>query len=207
MRTCYDAVTISRIPANAQMVAGYIGGNYPTFGQLAARFPHAARVSIAVNATHDAHVLDVEQGDATPDDAPAWALRQRVMGGFPTVYCSESVWPQVVAAFERAHVALPMCWQAHYDGIASLPPGCIAKQYSGGMTAPYDISVVADYWPGVDPLPEAPDMTPLESQQLTNVSAAVGRLEVAVEDPTGGVRAQIASLEATVNRIAGKLGV
>ncbi len=33
-----------------------------------------------------------------------------------------------------------------------------------------------------------PDMTPQESAQLNAVSAAVGRLEVAVEDPTGGLR-------------------
>lgn len=202
MRTMYDAINLRKLPPGGDLYAGYVGGAWPTFSQLGALFPHAVLVSIAVNATENAMVLDVEAGDAVPADGPMWALRQRVLGGTPTIYCSSAVWPEVVAEFTRLHVALPLWWEAHYDGVAALTPGSIAKQYATGL---YDTSVVADYWPGVDPLED--DMTPLQSQQLANVTAAVARLEVAVEDPTGGVRAQIASLEATVNRIAGKLGV
>jgi hypothetical protein len=163
-RIMYDAVDPNHIPKGAAIVAGYIGGAWPTFSRLALMFPNAVKVSIAVNATHDADVLDVEQGDATPAQAPEWVLRQRILGGVPTVYCSTSVWASVVRAFEAEKVALPLWWEAHYDGKPVLSPNSVAKQYTDGITpsnAPNrvpgcDTSVVADYWPGVDKAPTHP---------------------------------------------------
>jgi hypothetical protein len=155
MRIMYDAVNLDNLPNDADLYAGYTSGHWPTFGALAERFPCKVYVSIAVNASHNAMVLDVESGDATPSQVPEWVLRQRVLGGIPTVYCSTSVWPSVIAACRAAHVALPQWWEAHYDGISQLSPGSIAKQFKTGA---YDVSVVADDWPGVDP-PQGDDMT------------------------------------------------
>src|SRR5690242_8753534 len=87
--TMYDSVTVSAIPRNAQAVAGYVNGRWPTYSQLVRAFPHARRLSIAVSADRDADCLDVEQGDATPDQAPAWVQRQHKRGvRRPVVYTS-----------------------------------------------------------------------------------------------------------------------
>jgi hypothetical protein len=153
-RVMYDAVNVAAIPADATMVAGYLdGARIPsTLPALRARFPHAQIVTIAVTAQQDAQVLDVEQGDARPDQVPDWLKRQRLAGHDPTVYCSTAMWPSVKAACAVVGVAVPHWWRAHYNGVAALEMGEIAHQYANGA---YDTSVVADYWPGVDPMPTA----------------------------------------------------
>lgn len=203
-RTLYDAVTPANIPASAQMVAGYVDGRYAWSASDWARFPGAVKVRIAVFAsTNDGHVLDVEPGDATPAQAVGWVQRRRAAGVDPTVYCGLSTtgysWANVRAAFQAAGVAEPHYWVAAYPGNGpNLYAGSVAHQYAN--PGPYDLSVVADYWPGVDvatvsnvtsitggvlptnlgPLtttaPED-DMTPDQAQQLANVNAAIGRLE------------------------------
>lgn len=156
MRTMYDAVTASNIPRNAQMVAGYSDTiKIPQWTQADWNlFPNAVKVSIVKKASSNwGHVLDVEVGDATPAQAPGWVQARRVDGGDPTIYCNESTWPAVEQAFSNAGVARPHYWIAKYDGVASLPlawinRGAVAKQYND--PGPYDLSIVMDFWPGVD---------------------------------------------------------
>src|SRR5687768_17762601 len=114
-RTMYDAVTVSRIPADATMVAGYVNGRYRNFDQLQARFPNAICVPIAVNITADATVLDVERYNATPAEAPAWCERQRARGQEPTVYTLMSWWPDVHKAFKDQGIKEPQYWIARWD--------------------------------------------------------------------------------------------
>jgi len=156
----YDAITPSNIPVTAQMVAGYVDGRYAWSSADWARFPHSVKARIAVfSSTADGHILDVEAGCSTPGNAPGWVVRRRAAGIDPTVYCSLSAWPTVRAAFATAHVAEPHWWVAAYPGNgAQLYPGSIAHQYAN--PGPVDISVVADYWPGVDPKPVAPQPAP-----------------------------------------------
>ncbi|MFJ1791510.1 hypothetical protein [Kitasatospora griseola] len=149
-RTMYDGVTPHSIPAGATMVAGYVDGHYANMGAMTARFPHATRVSIAVRHTSPAQVLDVEIGDATPDQAVLWCTHTMASTSNKklTVYCSTSRWPAVRAAFRSVGVTEPNYWLAQYDGVATIPNGAVAKQYE--TTAGWDRSVVADFWPGVD---------------------------------------------------------
>jgi hypothetical protein len=146
----YDGVSPGQIPAGASMVAGYADGHYANLREMAARFPQAIRVSIAVRYTTKAQVLDVELGDATPDQAVLWCTH--TMASTPnkdlTVYCNLSTWPKVRAAFRAVGVTEPNYWVAHYDGVASIPASAIAKQYES--TSGWDKSVVADHWPGID---------------------------------------------------------
>jgi hypothetical protein len=149
-RTMYDAVTASNVPASATLVAGYGDGYYNNVAEFRTRFPHATVVEIAVSSRHNLGVvLDVETGDATPAEAPPWVLMRRAAGVDPTIYCNSSTWPSVRAAFKAAGVPEPHWWIAQYDGDPSIFPGAVAKQYSD--PGPYDLSSVADYWPGVDP--------------------------------------------------------
>src|SRR5271166_5198896 len=45
----YDTITLNTVPLNPQAVAGYVGGNWPTFALLQRLFPRAKHLSIAVN--------------------------------------------------------------------------------------------------------------------------------------------------------------
>jgi len=90
-RVMYDSVTVSEIPTDARAAAGYVGGTWPTYenGELRRRCPKARLVSIAVASSHNAECLDVEPGDATPADAPAWVRRQHARGiDRPAVYAA-----------------------------------------------------------------------------------------------------------------------
>lgn len=154
-RRMYDSTNAADIPTTAQMVAGYLAPSpYAWSAADWARFPHAVKVRIAVRAyTDDGHVLDVESGDATPAQAPGWVQMRRAAGADPTVYCSASAWPTVKAAFAAAHVAEPHWWIAAYPGGGPvIPAGAVAHQYADPLTSGghYDISAVADHWPGVD---------------------------------------------------------
>lgn len=149
MRTMYDGVTAGNLPINATMVAGYVSGRYAWTNADWQRFPNSVHVRIATQATvNDGTVLDVESGDATPVDSVDWVIRRRTAGIHPTVYCSLSSWADVSAAFRARKVAEPEYWIAHYDGLADIPYGAVAKQYQN--TPGYDVSAVADYWPGID---------------------------------------------------------
>jgi hypothetical protein len=173
-RSMYDAVTPSRIPAGATLVAGYVNGQYANIAELKERFPHATVVGIAVSAGFDGGtVLDVEKGDAAPAQAPGWVRMRRAAGVEPTVYCNSSTWPSVRAAFASAGVAPPHYWIAHYDGDPALPAGAVAKQWKNA--AGYDLSTVAAYWPGVDRRPAPPKPGPPKAPtkvSLKNVVAA-----------------------------------
>jgi hypothetical protein len=165
-RIMYDGITASALPAGAAMVAGYVDGTWPDYPTLVVKFPHAVHVPIAVSAAADAGlVLDVENGDATPEDAVNWVLARRAAGVDPTVYCSASTWPTVRAAFATHDVRPPYYWIAAYDDDPAIPSGAIAHQYVS--TAGWDESSVADYWPGVDPAP-APAPAPTAPTEETD---------------------------------------
>ncbi|MHB8671866.1 MAG: glycoside hydrolase family 25 domain-containing protein [Acidimicrobiales bacterium] len=156
MRIMYDVVDAGAAPTDGDLYAGYIDGAYRSYDALVGRFPDRIHVAIAVFASTDAgQVLDVEQGDATPAQAPGWALRARARGQEPTIYCSASVWPDVRAAFGAQGVAEPHYWIAHYDDDPTMPAGAVAKQYQS--TPGWDRSSVADYWPGIDAAPTTPE--------------------------------------------------
>jgi len=147
----YDAIYPKNIPADAQIVASYVDGKWPNYSQAVALFPEALHVSIAAFPEDDAMALDVEQYDATPQQAPGWAARQRKRGyAHPIVYMSAAVWPQVRSEFHKQGVPEPLYWVADYDGVRSIPDGAIAKQFQGTTAPGFDLSAVADYVPGLD---------------------------------------------------------
>ena len=157
MRVMYDGIVPGEVPAGAQLYAAYLDGTWADYPAMVARFPNAVHVSIAVSSGYNGgQVLDVENGDATPAESVNWVLMRRAAGTDPTVYCSLSTWPGVRSAFSARGVAPPHYWVADYSlgNNPAIPAGAIALQYAdrGG----YDVSVVADYWPGVDPPPSQP---------------------------------------------------
>lgn len=168
MRKMYDSTTAADIPADAQMIAGYVDDTYRWSDADWARFPSAVHVRIAVlPVTNDGHVLDIEPGNADALSALAWIEKRRAAGVEPTVYCFSDAGPvgyrisDVRKACDDANVKHPSFWIAQWDNDPSTfdptgDPEIVAKQYAdSAMTGGhYDASVVADYWPGVDMTPE-----------------------------------------------------
>jgi hypothetical protein len=158
-RLGFDGITPASVPAGAAIYLGYVNGSWPSFAALKAQHPGKLYVSISVNATGRAQCLDVEKGDATPQQAPGWVKAQRAAGNhYPIVYCNESTWPTVKAEFTAQNVAAPLYWVARYvadpSKVGVIPAGAIGVQdYDFGG---YDRSQMADYIPGLDPAPVAP---------------------------------------------------
>ncbi|WP_234341723.1 peptidoglycan-binding protein [Streptomyces sp. NRRL S-646] len=161
-RTMYDSTEPSKIPSGATMVAGYVDGKYANMDKMKTRFPHSKRISIAISRHTKGQVLDVEPNCCwPPEGAIFWCTH--TMAGTPnnelTVYCNTSTWPQVRAEFHKHGVSEPNYWVAHYDGVAQIPAGAIAKQYQTVKNT-WDKSVVVDFWPGVDGPSTEPGMPP-----------------------------------------------
>jgi hypothetical protein len=160
----YDSINVSSLPAGADVYAGYDDGRWPDAAAIAAKYPGKPVVRITVNPNDmEGDCLDVENGDASPDQAPLWVARRRQAGHtWATVYCSLSAWPAVQAAFRTQGIAPPHYWVAAYPGNGqSLYVGAIAHQWIDH--GPYDESVVAVGWPPVDPpVPPGPPV-PLPS--------------------------------------------
>lgn len=160
-RLMYDSVNASSIKAvnpNPQMVAGYadtivIPQWKPSDWAL---FPNAVKVQIVKKASSNwGHVLDVEPGDATPAQAPGWVKMRRAAGlATPCVYVQKSSWASVQNEFNIQKTAQPLYWVAHYNDVEELPTlngiKAIAKQHHGNDPRNFDLSYVADFWPGVD---------------------------------------------------------
>ena len=152
MITMYDTIpdSVGQIPADAQAVAGYVDGWYVSFPLLVERFASQAHcLSIAVHPNDDAACLDVEPGDATVGDAPAWVDRQLARGQWrPCVYASQSSWEDdglygLLAGYETRIRR----WVAAYPGTgANVPSGYDAHQYAdvGPHGENYDTSVCRD---------------------------------------------------------------
>ncbi len=171
-RRMADSIYSVNIPVGVfPLVAGYVNGPLSQWSATdwARHAGHSILVRITVFASRtgrDVHMLDVEKGDATPEQAPGWVKTQRALGAADTVYCSEALWPAVRAAFTAQGVAQPPYVVAAYPGEHDatgnplIPAGAIGHQWID--RGPYDESVVADYWPGVDPggpvtAPNSPD--------------------------------------------------
>lgn len=151
-RIMYDGVTAANLPTGGQLYAYYVDGIYANGAAVKTRFPSKLYVPITIGhtAAYRGLVLDVEPGDATNAQAVAWCRAYPGSNADLTLYTGQDNF----SALQKALTALttkPNIWVANYDGKAVIPAGCVAKQYRGDVKPGYDQSIVADYWPGVDP--------------------------------------------------------
>lgn len=156
-----DSVNAAALMPGCDLYAGYVDGRYANLDAIHKRFPGKTVVSITVTGEPGAHVCDCETGDLTPPHAAAWAQREVQARRHPTIYCDTSTRPSVETECSKLGLALRRdyeIWEAHYDNVAQLPDGAVAKQYAdhGPDGENVDRSVVADFWHGVDPTPTAP---------------------------------------------------
>jgi len=153
METMFDSVVVSHIPKNAAYAAGYVNGIWPTFDMLRKQCPDAVLVSITINDSDVADVIDVEKGDVQPAQSLPWVRKMRSLGRTPIVYCSRSNMPAVQQVFAEANEPEPFFWIADYTGAPHLVPGSVATQWADG-TSTYpglaegcDTSVVSPNFP------------------------------------------------------------
>lgn len=146
---CYDAVTATNIPARlAQMVAGYDDGAYAWSQADWDLFPGVPHLHISVRANPASPCFDSETGNASPADV-AKALFERNRNGLRSVvYCNTSSYPSQAQVFASAGVPRLAWdwWAANYSDGDVIPDQAIGVQYQGGITNPYDLSVMSEAW-------------------------------------------------------------
>lgn len=168
-RLMYDSTDPADIPRGVGMVAYYVDGIYAASRDyVKSLHPGATLVSISAIGNRTAQVGDVEAGCIWPvANAVPWVVRARADGFDPTIYCNElNDWPAVRAAFKAAGVPEPHYWVARYNGVREVPAGSVGRQFAHPYDANdpvannpwetgghYDLSIIDDYWPGVDAAP------------------------------------------------------
>lgn len=173
MRTGWDSTNIFDIPATAQVVFYYGDGLYAvSLAAVQARFPNAVKLEITVfGASNRGHILDVENGDATPAEARGWIIRRQASGlARPTIYCNLAT----IGAVRAACAGLTYDWWSagYFSGTPRLDQGAVATQYANqpltGIHA--DASFVSDGWyPGGGPAP-----APTPDQHVTPAAPVAG---------------------------------
>jgi hypothetical protein len=148
----YDAVEWQKIPADAQMVAGYVDGRFAWPEEAWKRFPHAVHVHISVVPPGDpvtAGVLDVESGAASVSDARPFVEARRAHDHPAVIYASRSIIPQIRKACRGLNFGL---WVADWTGKPHRLMNMrrvVAVQWHGGPNLDFDTSeVFDDSWHG-----------------------------------------------------------
>jgi hypothetical protein len=145
-RTMYDSIRPALIPADAEMVAGYVNGNYAWKPEDWARFPTASHIRIDVQGTmpFDSDVIDVERGDAGYATAAEWVRQRMTHRWWSAAYVDRANLDALREAVDGLDVEF---WVADWTGaphVLDVPRLC-AVQYK--MTLEYDISLVPnDQW-------------------------------------------------------------
>jgi peptidoglycan hydrolase-like protein with peptidoglycan-binding domain len=118
MLTMFDSIDPGNLPAGTGYAyAGYVDGEWPDYAAITAKFPHARILSITVLGNTTADCLDVESGDATPEQALAWVARRLAVGTWkPCIYASVSALQPWLDELEAAasELSLIRIWTAHY---------------------------------------------------------------------------------------------
>lgn len=163
-RFCTDSTTVSDLDPTVPLALRYVDGAFAeTEAAVRARCPKARQATVTVTGRDlSANMIDCELGDVDPNGAARWAAAKRAADkGFPTIYCEDSQHPQVIAACKQRGMTLHTHYKlfiANYDGDPTIPAYAVGKQYrspdgtgAGHIDAHRDVSVVRDYWRGVDP--------------------------------------------------------
>lgn len=119
---------LAKKAAGAQAIAGYVNGTWANWDQVVAEYEKSGKhlVSIDVIGDADAQCLDVERGDATPAQAPAWVqrtmeagIKARDLRWFPKIYVEEGSARALIDAIEAAHIGRSdiRIWTGHWTGI------------------------------------------------------------------------------------------
>lgn len=141
---------------DAQLIAGYLNGDFAWTSAEFNLFPRSVHVTITITASaNEGDVLDVESGDATPGQAAEWIEKRKASGYYrPTIYCNLSTLPSLREATGDLILGEDWdCWVADFTNEPHqvTAPGtpkasCAATQFES--TDAFDLSsVFDDDWP------------------------------------------------------------
>jgi hypothetical protein len=165
-RSMADSTNLDDCPGNSDLEASYIDRAFAQPAERWARHPKAlGRIATSAQ-TNEGNILDVETGDAFPWEAPGWCEMRRTAGVDPSVYVEFDQWAATRTEFQLRGIPEPHWWIAWWfnpgtplpvPAMVPIPAGAMARQFAGSALtqAHYDLSAVADYWPGVDPGPNS----------------------------------------------------
>lgn len=167
MRTAQDTITTANFLPGADIYLGYVPGpdgrGHGNYASMAARFPTAIHGSICTAFNATGQILDFEWSTTGNDGhaAVSWVQTQRAHGANPSVYVARSNWAPLRLLFAALAVVEPPWWIADWTDTPHLLDGAACTQWRS--VPGLDYSVVADYWPGIDP---APVPQPLEDDDM-----------------------------------------
>lgn len=198
-RTMGDATVAEYLPEGLDMYAGYVDGRYQSFNAIRSRFPGKLVVPIATQESGNVGtVFDGPPDNGSWSGVVGWVVRARRRGVDPTVYTSGGEWANGVQEFNQMGVAQPHWWIASWNGHADIPAGAVAHQYEN-VGDHYDLSAVADYWPGIDPAPSRPPAPPPPAPPPVQTGPTPAQLAllaaqafeeddvIMVHEPSGGI--------------------
>lgn len=113
--------------SGAYAIAGYVNGRYSNWPAIVAKYGKSGKYLLSIdvqgNPGAGAQCLDVEKGDATIAQAPAWfkvtaanGRRARDLRWYPKLYTSAGNAEALIAEMSKADIARDayMLWSAHY---------------------------------------------------------------------------------------------
>jgi hypothetical protein len=136
------------LETNSDFLCFYSAGSFANGTATKAKFPGKLYMGItpSVSEIPGADTLDIENGDATPAQAPTFVINAKPPNlNLPGLYASESNIAAVVSAcsnagIPRSHYYL---FQADWNDKDSIPAGIDIAQYEN--TVPYDKDVAYSY--------------------------------------------------------------
>lgn len=153
MRLMADSCNSNNLPSGFDLYAYYVDGICAGTSR-----PIGHAVGISSLATDAGTVGDCEPGNPPPSVWVTWVQWRRAAGIDPTIYCADDSlssffagykYSDVKNAFITAGIPEPHYWLT-MPGATSIPSQAVAVQTGFNSSQGYDVSLVADYWPGVD---------------------------------------------------------
>jgi hypothetical protein len=184
-RLMADSTTPADMPDWVSVKGFYADGQYAASqAQIQAWRGPRALINVTGDPAHGGNTLDVETGDATPADVPAWYDGRLAAGvRWPAVYCDRNKFDAVTAALGSRNAAR---WLATLDGTLLHTfhgQPLVACQHLGADKSGgnFDLSVVfAGHWlPSWDA--EIPSADVAHLARLANITQNdLGRLVAAI---------------------------
>lgn len=159
MRYMFDSVTMADIPATVNewipppVIACYADGKYRNIEEAWRRFPRCRIITIDVFGNERgglAQVLDIERGDATPNQFHEWA-RARANKGVSRPGCYGTIGTCIEVCRLAPFGVVTDCWVANWTGRPNHPViargNVVAVQYASpkqGSGGHYDRSIIWD---------------------------------------------------------------
>lgn len=137
----YDSASPENIPSGvhaAVNIDGDFAWQQRDVHRMAAIFRYVVHPTVAK--AHLARGVDIENGDATVDEAMPFLIERHKHYGDATAYVNRSTLPELRARVNAAGIVV-FEWVATLDGTQDVG-GAWAVQYQGGIHAAFDLSVL-----------------------------------------------------------------